>query len=211
MRLLPSHRRLILEVTLLELSHPESTVDLGQLAARLESLESRLGSTSVPAASPAFEAGQVPSATAEVSSGQTTPPQPDEAAPVVLQPQPPPATTGPTSRTPGASSGSAADVWEAFLQELQSVSHSLHSIVLKRGNLESYRSGRAVVKLNGLTPDEGAMITERRNQKLVNKVFSSSAGKDVQVDFEDTAQTRPGSQDPFTEEIARSFDGRIID
>jgi hypothetical protein len=102
-------------------------------------------------------------------------------------------------------------VWEAFLQELQSVSHSLHSIVLKRGNLESYRSGRAVVKLNGLTPDEGAMITERRNQKLVNKVFSSSAGKDVQVDFEDTAQTRPGSQDPFTEEIARSFDGRIID
>jgi hypothetical protein len=55
------------------------------------------------------------------------------------------------------------------------------------------------------------MITERRNQKLVNKAFSSSAGKDVEVEFEDTAQTRPGSQDPFTEEIARSFDGRIID
>jgi hypothetical protein len=65
--------------------------------------------------------------------------------------------------------------------------------------------------LKGLTPDEVTLITERRNQKLVNRAFSSSAGKDVQVEFEDTAQTRPGSQDPFTEEIARSFEGRIID
>jgi hypothetical protein len=102
-------------------------------------------------------------------------------------------------------------VWEAFLQELQALSPSLQAIVLKRGNLESYRSGRAVIKLNGLTPDEVTLITERRNQKLVNRAFSSSAGKDVQVEFEDTAQTRPGSQDPFTEEIARSFEGRIID
>jgi hypothetical protein len=102
-------------------------------------------------------------------------------------------------------------VWKAFLAELQSASPSLHAIVLKRGNLESYRSNRAVVKLAGLIPDEAALIAERRNQKLVNKAFSSSAGKEVQVDFEDTAQTRPGSQDPFTEEIARSFEGRIID
>ena len=102
-------------------------------------------------------------------------------------------------------------MWGAFLEEMQSVSPSLHAIVLKRGNLESYRSNQAVVKMKGLTPDEVSMITERRNQKLVNKAFSSSAGKDVEVEFEDTAQTRPGSQDPFTEEIARSFDGRIID
>ncbi|MEO2162395.1 MAG: DNA polymerase III subunit gamma/tau [bacterium] len=212
MRLLPSHRRLILEVTLLELSHPDSTVDLGQLAARLESLESRLGSTPSPSVASGFETGQVPSATAGApATAKTAPPQPDEADPVVLQPQPPPSTTGATSRTPRASSGSSADVWEAFLQELQSVSPSLQAIVFKRGNLESYRSGRAIVKLNGLTPDEVEMITERRNQKVVNRAFSSSAGKDVQVEFEDTAQTRPGSQDPFTEEIARSFEGRIID
>ncbi|MDE0915605.1 MAG: DNA polymerase III subunit gamma/tau [Planctomycetota bacterium] len=209
MRLLPSHRRLILEVALLELSHPESTMDLGQLAARLESLESRLGSTS---ASPAFQSGSVPSASPEASaSAPARVSQPDETAPVVLQPQPPPAAKESTSRTARASSGSAADVWGAFLEEMQSVSPSLHAIVLKRGNLESYRSNRAVVKMKGLTPDEVSMITERRNQKLVNKVFSSSAGKDVEVEFEDTAQTRPGSQDPFTEEIARSFDGRIID
>ncbi|MDP6937662.1 MAG: DNA polymerase III subunit gamma/tau [Planctomycetota bacterium] len=207
MRLLPSHRRLILEVTLLELSHSESTVDLGQLATRLESLESRLGSAPLPAASPAFDPGQVEGSTAEAPS----PSQPDEAAPVVLQPKAPPThadSTSPVSRT---SSGSAADVWKAFLAELQSASPSLHAIVLKRGNLESYRSNRAVVKLAGLIPDEAALIAERRNQKLVNKAFSSSAGKEVQVDFEDTAQTRPGSQDPFTEEIARSFEGRIID
>ncbi|HJM56097.1 MAG: DNA polymerase III, subunit gamma and tau [Planctomycetes bacterium] len=207
MRLLPSHRRLILEVTLLELSHPESTVDLGQLSTRLESLESRLGSAPLPAASPAFDPGQVQSSTAEAPS----PSQPDEAAPVVLQPQAPPPHADSTSRVSRASSGSAADVWKAFLAELQSVSPSLHAIVLKRGNLESYRSNRAVVKLAGLIPDEAALIAERRNQKLVNKAFSSSAGKEVQVDFEDTAQTRPGSQDPFTEEIARSFEGRIID
>jgi DNA polymerase-3 subunit gamma/tau len=213
MRLLPSHRRLILEVTLLELSHPEATVDLGQLATRLANLEARLGE----AGSQTLGAGQTPATPQSAPVAQerpAAPGAPDESSPVILQPQAPPSTpdsSPKTPRAPRASSGSAADVWQAFLDELQSLSPSLHAIMAKRGHLESYRSTRAVIKLSHMTPDEGPLTTERRNQKLFNRAFSSAAGKDMQVVFEDTAQTRPGAEDPFTEKVARSFEGRIIE
>jgi DNA polymerase-3 subunit gamma/tau len=44
MRLVPTHARLILEVTLLDLARPETSLSLSELAARLAALEERLGS-----------------------------------------------------------------------------------------------------------------------------------------------------------------------
>jgi DNA polymerase-3 subunit gamma/tau len=44
MRLVPTHARLILEVTLLDLARPETSLSLAELAARLAALEERLGS-----------------------------------------------------------------------------------------------------------------------------------------------------------------------
>ncbi len=236
MRLLPSHRRLILEVTLLEMSHPEASVDLSSLVQRLGALETQLGAVDPAGGEHRGEHRGGPRGTLQPSSavapplhsGAVPPSDGQKAAPVTNQPQgeagpsadpprssdPSPSPADPAAIELGsgtASTNSAADIWGAFIEQLSELSPSLGNIVSKCGHLQQYRSGRAVVKMSHLSPTDAALVGDRRNHKQLGRAFSLATGKPTEVVIADADQSRPGADDPFTEEVARSFDGKIID
>jgi hypothetical protein len=85
----------------------------------------------------------------------------------------------------------------------------LHAVISKRGRLEQYRAGRATIKLADLGQDERPLVEEPRNLRTCSKAFSTAVGQDVEVVLEDLGTERPGARDPFTQEVANLFDGRI--
>lgn len=238
MRLLPSHARLILEVTLLDLCRPEASIGLDELAQRLAHLEQRLGEGDfTPAAAPS---GAPAGTRAAAPAPSAAPAARREAAPAAeLTPQPPPQTPtqSPTQSPPQSSSqappsrpteepqssegntptrprvrtNSVADAWTGFLAELEASSAGLHEVVSRRGNLAEFQGGRATIKLAGMQDTEREMIASKRSVKACEVAFQKAIGREVRVVFEDVAATRPGAEDPFTTEVKTLFQGRIED
>ena len=183
MRLLPSHARLVLEVTLLDLCREESVLGLDELASRLEALEARLAGDSPPPSAP-----------------------PEPQAPAELRPPPKPQDAPPRS---AARPTSVAETWTRFLDELEEASPSLRALITRRGRLGAFRGGRATVKLVDLSAEERLLVGEVRNVKTCSRAFSRAAGQEVELAFEDSARSAPGSADPFTKSVADLFEGRI--
>lgn len=104
---------------------------------------------------------------------------------------------------------SAAEAWEAFLEALERKSAGLHAVISRRGRLERYREGHATIKLVGLGKDERPLVEEPRNLATCSKAFSEAVGQAVEVVLLDLETERPGARDPFTQEVANLFDGRI--
>ena len=213
MRLLPSHARLALEVTLLDLCRPESTLPLAELAARLQALESRLDTgASAPPATGA-SAPPSPGAPAPPSTGASAPPATRadrgrlEPTPARRRPDPPTAPPGPDATA--RRSATNADTWEGFLAELSGSSASLGAILERRGRLVRYADDRAVVQLSGLSDSDRALIADPRNRRQLSRAFSAAAGREVEVVTEDATGARPGMQDPFTREVADLFEGHV--
>ena len=94
--LLPQQARIVLEVTLLDLCRPESTLPLVQLEERLVALEARLAGAASASSPPRPPSAPAPSATPARESALPAPPVPAEAAPlreatVIPAPRPAPA------------------------------------------------------------------------------------------------------------------------
>jgi DNA polymerase III subunit gamma/tau len=207
LRLLPSHGRLILEVTLLDLCRPEASLGLDEIATRLEALESKVGGVA-PQGDPATRAAYPTQA--PVPASEPAPPR-DE-----MRPAPPPKAAEEPAEEPAATrprvrTSSVADAWAGFLAELASASSSLHEVIERRGRLAEYQGGRATIKLSGLHENERLLMDERRNQRTCSRAFGVAVGREVEVVFEDTATARHGSKDPFTTEVSDLFQGRIED
>ena len=222
MRLLPSHARLILEVTLLDLCDAHSAVPLVQIAERLERLEAALVSGAPLAAAP--RTSPPPMGGASEAQAAAAPPEArratvasrpsSEPARPALEPNPakqaqPLAAS--SSKPSRVRTNSTADAWQGFLAELAQRAPSLAMLIERRGSLVQYAEGRAVVRLEKLARDEAAMIQAGRNRKLCGTAFEAAVGSPVEVDLQNADEAAPGSKDSFTANVAERFQGRIED
>ncbi len=182
--------RLILETTLLDLCRPETTMPIGELEERLLALETRLGA-GVAASSPraATSAGAAPRA---------------PSGPVADAGAAAPAQTAPTG---------IAEIWNRLLASLDADARTMGEILRAHGRLESCDAGRAVVRLSGMREDERAVVTESRNGRSVSAALSNVLGRKVEVFLQASepvvAAKRP--TDLFTQKVADSFGGRIVE
>ena len=250
MRLLPTHARLILEVTLLDLARPEACLGLDEIARRLEALESRLGdpptrptgnatsdqitpkappvSAVTPSAAPQRAAREAPPPGAP-PSGTAQAPAPAAAAsvveappaatatatpladPAVRPPAPLPAEPAGAAARPRVRTNSVSDAWQGFLAELEVASASLQDVIQRRGRLAEFQGGQATIKMTGMQEEERVLVQSKRNVRTCSRAFSKALGREIEVVFEDTVSTRPGTEDPFTTEVKDLFQGRIED
>ena len=214
MRLLPSHARLILEVTLLDLCRSESSLSLDEIAARLAALEAQLGGGGRGAApaelSPTPRPAAGSSAPAQGSGrapGQTPGRAPGRAPAGPGGPDPSRAPIAPEA--PLVRTNSVADAWRGFLEALEGLAPSLHAVVAKRGRLAEFQGGAATIKLRALLDEERLLLESKRNQKTCSRAFTQAMGRKIEVAFDDASAARPGADDPFTEEVRDLFQGRI--
>jgi len=178
--------RLILEATLLDLCRPESSTPLAELEKRLLAFESRL------------ESGR--------ASVAATPAAASAPSPV---PAPPTPRASPSASEPA----SAPDVWKSLLAALDADARTLADILRARGKLESCAGGRAIVRLAGLKDDERAIVAESRNARAVSAALTRVCGRPVEAQLltsEVVAAAKP-SKDLFTQKVAESFGGRIVE
>jgi DNA polymerase III subunit gamma/tau len=202
MRLLPAQAGLILELALLELARPETTIPPAEIAERLLALEGRLGEgrSVAPAASPP-EVGTPPA---------SSPPPARQAAP-----EPPPPSPERNRRTnpafKGAVRSSTAEAWARVTEELAATAPALADVLKERGQLVELGGGRAVIRFKHLRQSERPLVADPRNQRLCSRVFSSILQEEVEACLEDASATPPGGEDPFTREVKDLFSGRFED
>jgi DNA polymerase-3 subunit gamma/tau len=222
---LPGHARLMLEVTLLALCDERSTMPLSELVARLEALETGVGSgsarvpthattptaPSAPAPAASAPAAPVPAASAPAASAPAAP-APAASAPAAPAPAAPaPAASAPAPAAASPRKGTTPELWTTFIEALRASVPSVAEVLSSRGKLVEHVPGRAVVQLSRLADSERALVQDARNAKTCSRVFSEVAGDPVEVVLEDNASTRPGSKDPYTQKVADLFSGRIED
>jgi DNA polymerase-3 subunit gamma/tau len=186
-------QRLILELTLCELCRPEATLPMGELVARLEALEARLGTSGGAAAPSAAPARSSPSAT-------PAPGRADRAA------APDPAPAAPASR---ALHSSVAEAWKALLADLAQRLPSLGEVLERRGRMVELTEERAVVHCEGLREGERALMSDGRNRKRCSQALSALLDRPIEVELVDVAAVPSGDQDEFTGQVADLFGGRI--
>jgi len=203
-RLLPAQARLHLELTLLSLARPETTIPLAELAERLLALEARLAGTE--GERPARPAA--PSRSRPAGSEVDVEPEGQEPDPA----DPPTASRPrrlPAAAFAGAVRSSRSEAWARFLAALREQAASLAEVLEGHGRLVELGQGRAVVRFGHLREADRPLVVEKRNQRLCSKVFSEILGERVEVRLEDGAEVPPGRRDRFTREVADLFGGRI--
>ncbi|MFT4648021.1 MAG: DNA polymerase-3 subunit gamma/tau [Planctomycetota bacterium] len=225
MRLLPSHGRLILEVTLLDLCGASQTMPLEAWCERLEGLERRLiqggaqpglSASSAPAVQvhttapvqqvqPAIQQAPIPKAPAQAAAPAPAPTPVAQAEPATQEIPRPAKKKVQRTGTPG----SAAQAWEAFLVELKAKSGSLADILVRRGRLAQISGNQAVIQLTRLAAGERDMIMDKRNARACTQAFSAAMGQDMRLDLQDEEQAAEWQKDTFTAEVVRRFDGRV--
>jgi DNA polymerase-3 subunit gamma/tau len=180
--------RLILEMTLLDLCRPETTMPLAEMEERLLALESRLGSAGA-------------AALREVPVRKIATPGADPGA---TAPAPAPAPTGPVG---------IGETWNRLLASLDVDARTLGEILRAHGRLETCDAGRAVVRLGGMREDERAVVTESRNTRLVSAALSKLLGRKIEVLLQgsEPVVAAKRSTDLFTQKVADSFGGRIVE
>ncbi|MCB9906451.1 MAG: DNA polymerase III subunit gamma/tau [Planctomycetes bacterium] len=229
MRLLPSHARLVLEVTLLDLCQAGETVPLDEWIARLESLEQGLpvGSPAPAKATPSPAIGSRPSAQAfhapqPVAAPVATPApqdlpardiQPQAKAPAKpaarSQAKPPAKPPAKQHAAPSARPGSVADAWQAFLKELGNKAPALADLMGRRAKLAHLDAHRAVVELQRLNDSERSMAFDKRNQRTLQAIWNQVVGDAVTLDLQDASQVADWKEDPFTTKVVERFEGRV--
>ncbi len=191
-------QRLILELTLCELCRPEATLPMGELVARLEALEARLG-TSGGAAAPA-----APSAAPARTSPAATP-----AAGRADRPAAPAPASAPAAPASRAVRSSVAEAWKALLADLAQRLPSLGEVLERRGRMVELTAERAVVHCEDLREGERALVSDGRNRKRCSQALSALLDRPVEVELVDVAAVPSGDQDDFTGQVADLFGGRI--
>jgi len=217
MATLRGEARLVLELALLSLSRPDLRQPLAELVERLTALEGRLApGTLVP---PAPRAGAPQARSAPAAAPAAAPPAPSRSG---GPPAPaPPATdraaetSAPQERvisTNRAARTSAGEAWNSFLVELKLQAPTLGEVLEKSGELVDFTPERVVIRIARMREVDRPIIMERRNQKKCQRIFSSLLGSEVEVLIETAEQTRDGGgDDPFTNTIKQTFEGRLED
>jgi DNA polymerase-3 subunit gamma/tau len=217
--------RVVLEATLLDLCRPAGDLDLGALAERLAALEQRVAGAG-PMAPPANVAHPMnvppqpraaeprpaaPRATADAPGSRPPGPEPSYDLPRQATPAAAaaPAPGGAPAPRPRLTTYSTSDAWTAFLAELDTRSANLADILRRRGSLVRFGEREAAIKLAALSESERAVTSDRRNQRVVSKVFGDVVGRPMEVALEDHNAQGKLPSDPFASEIAQLFDGRI--
>jgi len=123
--------------------------------------------------------------------------------------------TPPTPRPPVAAAAPASetDTWKRVLAHLDTEARTLGEILRARGRLESCASGRAVVRLAALREEERAIVSEARNARVVSAAMSKVLGQPVEVEILTSAPAAAAKPAPdlFTQKVADSFGGRIVE
>jgi DNA polymerase-3 subunit gamma/tau len=236
---LPGHARTILEVTLLDLCRPETTLGIAEIEARLLGLEARLQAGGSPAksvavapAAPQVTASEPKNTGSPVDRGDSGGEASAQLQTHTISPAPAPApapepTAGteepqaaspekraPEKRAPRTTAGvrsSGMEAWKRFLAQMAESAPALGVLLERRGKLLEYEAGRAVIELSGLREQERVLVTDRRNQKACSRAFGNVVGEPIEVTLQDGAGTRPGKDDPYTQQVADLFGGRIED
>ncbi len=214
-RLLPTQARVILELCLLQLARPATTIGLSDLAERLLALEERLNSATGPQASPAAVQPAPASAPATAAAPSRAPmsrPAPPSAAPAgqVETPATPPRRRAQPAFQ-GAVRSSKGEAWKRFVEELGEKAPALAQVLEGQGKLLELGDGRAIIRFQKLRQADRPLIQDGRNLKLCCRVFSEIMGEAIEVRLEDGSELRPGKEDTFTSDVASLFDGRIED
>jgi DNA polymerase-3 subunit gamma/tau len=205
MATLRGEARLVLELALLSLSRPDLRQPLAELVERLTALEGRLApGTIVPPAprAAATTAGAAPTRQAPAPAPSPTPSAPAASAPAEQRV----ITANRAART------SAREAWTAFLDELKLQAPTLGEVLEKSGELVDFTPERVVIRIARMREVDRPIIMERRNQQKCERIFSALLGSAVEVRIETAEQTRDGGvDDPFTNTIKQTFEGRLED
>ncbi|MEM6572370.1 MAG: hypothetical protein AAF957_28400, partial [Planctomycetota bacterium] len=148
------------------------------------------------------------------------PPQPQSPPPQqqpAQQPPPPQQPPAPAQRresraprpTARVQTNSTADRWQGFLRSLEATSPAVAELIGRKGALVRDSDGVAPLKLRDLSEDERAMIADRRNARSIQAAFAEATGGTIRLKLEVHDPARRGDADPFTNEIAELFGGRI--
>ncbi|MEY2785143.1 MAG: hypothetical protein RL277_1353 [Planctomycetota bacterium] len=209
MQPLPQHARSLLEVALIDLCRPETSLGLEELIRRLEALEARLGSA------PAVARPTAPPAPAASSSMAAA-----LAAPTPTGPAPAATAQTPTAQTPAAPAPTALSapltdpkqLWPRLLEELGTHSASLQLMLRQRGRLAELSGGVAKIQLTNPAPEERALLDNPRTHKLLQALLTRLLGRDCQAQFDEPSRAPVRKeQDRFTGEVSQLFGGRIED
>ncbi|MDP6763770.1 MAG: DNA polymerase III subunit gamma/tau [Planctomycetota bacterium] len=195
----PGEQRLVLELALCELCRPEATVPVGELIARLEALEARLGGAQAPVGAPAAAAAAAPAQPAPPAA----PARRGSGSPETVR------AARPAAPAPRAVHSSVAETWKALLAELAERLPSLAEVLERRGRLVELDTERAVVHCDGLRAPERALVSDERNRKRCSQALSGLLERPIEVELVDLAGVPAGEQDDFTGQVADLFGGRI--
>ena len=230
MRLLAGQERLVLEVALLELARPESTVSLAELEERLAQLARTIGAgtggpppaaprSPAPPRAPASAASSL-ATSAATSAGRAAPPAP-------------PAPTGairPPAASPAASpvgSKGGGSVWEPFLEALRGGHGALADLFTHQARLVAEEEDDTFTLHTGpLSRSARKLVEDRRNRSACVRCLTQVVGRPVvlrwdQPDEGGTAAPAPAPgagtslgksasrSDEFTQEVADLFGGSI--
>jgi DNA polymerase-3 subunit gamma/tau len=226
MRLFPGQERLVLELTLLDLARPETTLSLAELEARLAALEVG-GGASTGATPDAKQSTEQRTAQRTGPSKGRAKPGPSDSADEEddgwsPEPDPEPApresreTRDPKPARPAATAElDPIRVWTSLIAALGARYGALAEVLATHGKLE-LRGDSAHLTLPNAAPDERAMIADRRNQAAIRRALEEIAGRPLELRMEAAqgagpARPAPSSQDAFTNEVADLFGGVIED
>jgi DNA polymerase-3 subunit gamma/tau len=209
MRTFPGQERLVLELTLLDLARPETTLPLSELEARLSALEDgeRAGEPPSPRRAAPEAKPEAPRA-AEREPERERDPEPD--------PEPPPPAALRAERPAAAPKGpkSEARILEELLQALAARHGALAELLRQRASLR-IAGDVADLELKGLDAAARALVDDRRNRAAVRRALEEVAGRPLELrmgPLEGGARAaKPAAHDPFTREVADLFGGVIED
>ena len=225
MRAFPGQERLVLELTLLDLARPETTIPLAELEARLAKLEGLDGSATAPPARPT-EPGAAPApktAAPKAPAPKAPAPKPQSPPPASPPNTPPPAPRGSAEPRPAETSMAPERLLAAVVSDLETSRGALAELVRLRGRLE-VGGDRATLAFRKLEASERSMAADRRNQAALRRSLEQQAGRPLELTIDVAGPTAPRdsdppaprkasgeSRDPFTQEVADLFGGVIED
>jgi hypothetical protein len=116
---------------------------------------------------------------------------------------------------PGASAlgGGPAEVWPRLLAVLGESSAALADVLRARGKLSELTRERALIRVQGASPDEHTLLAEPRARKACSAALAKLAGAPIEVSIALDAPQVPqrAKIDAFTGQVTDMFGGRIED
>ena len=214
------HERLVLELALLELCRAENSIPLVELERRLLALEARLGEAPPPSSAP--QSGSGPSEARATAPKAPASAEPVRASAPAPAPRPTPTPTSaptsspapqaqPTESTSGTYTRPVTnrDTWELVLKTLKEKHGALAELLETRGRLDELTETQALLHLELGSDADRRMVEGKRNKSALTRAFSQALGREVAIEFGSRVAVKAPEKDPFTEDVASLFGGKV--